>query len=71
MQISFYSGVVLGYTAGTFLDYHTLPLVLIVLPIVFFSIFLWMPHTPQYLVKAGDFEVSFESIRSTVNAFPN
>lgn len=63
MQISFYGGIVLGYLAGTFLDYYTMPLVLIVLPVVFFAAFAWLPGTPQYLVKCGAIEMAERSLR--------
>lgn len=54
LQLSFNSGIVLGYVAGSFLDYFTVPLVLVVLPIVFLSVFVWLPHTPQYLLKCDE-----------------
>lgn len=62
MQVSFYGGIVLGYTAGTFLDYFTLPPVLVVLPVAFFVWFVWLPSTPQYLVRCGDVKVRPSSI---------
>lgn len=63
MQISFFCGIVLGYMAGTYLDYYTLPLVLIALPIVFFAAFVWLPSSPQYLVKCGAIEMAERSLR--------
>lgn len=58
LQLSFNSGIVLGYAAGSYLDYFTVPLVLISMPIVFFCIFVWLPNTPQFLLKGGKQKVN-------------
>lgn len=57
LQLNFNAGIVLGYVTGGYLSYFTVPLVLIAVPIVFFAIFMWLPHSPQYLLKNGQNEV--------------
>lgn len=58
-MLSFNSGIVLAYATCSYLDFHTVPLILIVPPIVFISVFVWLPNTPQFLLKSGNRKVTY------------
>lgn len=47
-------GILLAYVLGNYVSYTTFPIVFLVLPIVFFIGFIFLPETPQYLFKIGD-----------------
>lgn len=51
-------GILLGYTGGAYLDFRTVPYVMIPFPILFFCAFMCMPNTPQYLLDRGMIDVS-------------
>lgn len=51
-------GILLGYMGGAFLDFRTVPYVMIAFPIIFFCGFMCMPSTPQFLLDKGLFDVS-------------
>lgn len=63
LQLSFTSGIVLGYVAGSYLHYFTMPLVMLVVPVVFMSVFIWLPSTPQYLLKCDRAAKAERSLR--------
>lgn len=46
-------GILLMYTLGGFLDYHTVLWVVVGLPIVTFGLFFKAPESPSFLVKVG------------------
>ncbi|XP_022205102.1 facilitated trehalose transporter Tret1 [Nilaparvata lugens] len=47
------AGFLTAYAAGSYLSYHNLIFVCIVMPVVFLLIFLWMPESPHYLLAKG------------------
>lgn len=51
------AGMLTSYVLGALLDYDQLPYVFIIIPIVYMINFIFLPNTPQYLVKRGEFEV--------------
>lgn len=51
MILFFNLGILFGYICGKYLDYFTVPKVMIVLPIVFVFAFVFLPNTPQFLMK--------------------
>lgn len=57
LQISCYSGMTFAYVLGSYLHYHTVPLVLLAFPIIFFVMFVWLHDSPQQLLKQGNEEV--------------
>lgn len=59
MQVSFNCGIALGFVACSYLDFYTVPLVLIMSPLTFFSVFIWLPSTPQMLLKQNQSKVLF------------
>lgn len=63
LQISCYSGMLFAYVLGSLLAYHTVPLVLIVLPIAFFLAFVCLHDTPQQLLKTGRLAQAEASLR--------
>lgn len=63
MQVSFNTGILIGYIFGTFLSYSTVPYVMFVLPTVFLGLFVFMPNTPQHLLRKGEFAAAEKSMR--------
>lgn len=49
---------------GTNVEYSIVPFLYIGLPVVFFAIFLCLPNTAPYLIRAGAYEVSFNNRKS-------
>lgn len=49
-----------AYVLGSALAYHTVPLVLLVIPIIFFVSFICLHDTPQQLLKLGKIEVGIQ-----------
>lgn len=56
-------GVVLGFVAGHYLDYHEIPLITMIFPITFFVLYSLMPETPYYLMKINRLEDAEKSLR--------
>lgn len=57
MILFFNLGILVGYICGKSLDYITVPKVLILLPILFVVGFIFLPNTPQYLLKRNQLYV--------------
>lgn len=53
-------GVLLAFIAGAYVDYRTIPYVMISLPIIFFIAFACMPDTPQHLLSVNKVEVTLK-----------
>lgn len=58
MIISFYVGVLSGFIGGTILPYDLSPLIMCAIPIIFVCTFVFMPETPQYLLKRNKIKVN-------------
>lgn len=52
LTLSVNIGILIGYIGGTYLDYRTVPYVMMIFPILFIFVFLFMPNTPQYYLKS-------------------
>lgn len=61
-QVSRDSGMLTAFILGAFLDYHLLPFIFIIIPIVYLMKFLLLPNTPHHLVRRGKFEVTLRII---------
>lgn len=63
MAMMFFStGLLCGYILATYLDYYLIPCIIVVLPIIYLVGNLFLPETPQCLLKHGrekDAELSF------------
>lgn len=52
LTLSVNIGILIGYIGGTYLDYKTVPYVMMSFPILFIFLFMFMPNTPQYYLKS-------------------
>lgn len=63
MAMMFFStGLLSGYILATYLDYYLIPCIIVVLPIIYLAGNLFLPETPQCLLKHGrekEAELSF------------
>lgn len=55
--MKFNIGVLLGYIAGTHLEWYTQCYVMMLVPVVFFTLFSFFPESPQHFLKIGQVEV--------------
>lgn len=46
-------GTLAAFVAGNYLDYYLFAYLMLIFPIVFLTVFLLLPETPQYLVVKG------------------
>lgn len=61
-------GILLGYIAGAYLSYQTIPYVFAALPLIFLGTFIFFPETPQYLLIKNDKLVcAFVFVHQTVS----
>lgn len=59
-------GTLLTFIAGNYLEYKTVAYVMVSLPIIFLFVFVFLPETPQFLIKCGkekDAEKSLKFLR--------
>lgn len=75
IQVCFYSGVLTGYIGGSYIDYGTNPIVMATIPFVFVAIFMFMPSSPQHLLKCDKVEVKKNKyakifILNVITSFP-
>lgn len=56
-QISRNVGVLMAYVLMELLPYRIRPCVFVFVPVIFGSIFIFFPNTPQYHLKRGNFMV--------------
>ncbi|XP_063702742.1 facilitated trehalose transporter Tret1-like [Culicoides brevitarsis] len=56
-------GIFFAYIAGAFLDFYSVPLVFLVLPIALLAGFIYLPETPSYLATHGRYMDAEESLR--------
>ncbi|CAO1407792.1 unnamed protein product [Diamesa hyperborea] len=59
-------GTLLSFIAGNYLEYKTVAYVMVALPIIFLFVFVFLPETPQFLLKRGkekDAEKSLKFLR--------
>lgn len=59
-------GTLLTFIAGNYLEYKTVAYVMVALPIIFLIVFVFLPETPQFLIKCGkekDAEKSLKFLR--------
>lgn len=54
---NFNVGIVLGYAIFGYLAYYTAPLIMLVLPLIFIGLFIFIPSTPQFLLKINKTKV--------------
>lgn len=52
-------GILFGYITGTYLQWFSRCIILMVFPILFFIIFNFIPESPQHFLKIGQFQVGF------------
>lgn len=57
VTLNFNLGVVFGYITGTYLEWFSRCIVLMVFPFIFFVLFCFIPESPQYFLKNGQTEV--------------
>ncbi|PSN46549.1 hypothetical protein C0J52_19711, partial [Blattella germanica] len=63
-------GIVLSYAVGSFVSYRTFAYTLLCFPTLFFVLFIFMPETPIYLLRKGDWEkakYSFKFLKGNYN----
>lgn len=60
LTLNFNVGILLGYIGGTYLPYTKVPYVMMAFPVIFLCMFAFMPDSPQYFLRKGKPEVSFE-----------
>lgn len=58
LTVSVNVGILIGYLGGTYLDYKAVPYVMMIFPILFIFVFLFMPNTPQYYIRSRRLGVS-------------
>lgn len=63
MQVCFNSGILLGMVAGTWIEYHMIPLVMVFLPMAFLLLFVLVPQTPQWLLRSNRIAEAEQSLR--------
>lgn len=57
------SGVLLGFLAANFLEYKMQAVALSILPIIFFTLFSFVPESPAFLLKVNKMELARESMK--------
>ncbi|XP_015036171.2 facilitated trehalose transporter Tret1-like [Drosophila pseudoobscura] len=67
MMMYFNFGVLAGYTMSTYLPYHVVPIVGIMLPIAYFFASLMLPETAPYLLKRSQLNAAEKSFRYYTN----
>lgn len=63
LTLSVNIGILIGYIGGTYLSYTTVPYILMIFPILFICIFVFMPNTPQYYLNARRNDKAEKSLR--------
>lgn len=53
-------GIMLGFIAGDYIDYLTVPLVMITIPVIFFFGFSLFPDSPQSLLRRKKIKVNID-----------
>lgn len=56
-QLSRNIGILIGFTIGGKLDYQYVPCIFVFIPVIFGLIFVFIPNTPQFLLRKGETEV--------------
>lgn len=51
-------GVLLAYTIGATIQYHIIPIIFIVIPIVYMILLSVLPNTPQYHIQNKNLQVN-------------
>lgn len=57
IQINMYFGILCGFIGGSYLPFDLNPWVMLVVPFVFLVGFVFMPDSPQNLIRSNRFEV--------------
>ncbi|KAH8241422.1 hypothetical protein KR026_002450 [Drosophila bipectinata] len=63
LMLSVNLGILVGYIASSYLDYHVVPLVVSFLPIVYFLANLMLPESAPYLLKTNKLTAAEKSFR--------
>lgn len=64
LTLWFNTGIMLGYIGGAFLDYEVEPYVMLSLPLLFLCTFVFLPNSPQNLLRNNKTEVyHFKQLR--------
>lgn len=71
MILSTNLGIFIGFTTGNFLDYHTVPLVMIALPVIYFCGMLYLPDTPYCLLRKNKIQEAEASLHFYRNVIPD
>ncbi|KAG5667691.1 hypothetical protein PVAND_015663 [Polypedilum vanderplanki] len=61
--LAMYGGMLLIFILGTYLDFFTIPLVMLPFSIIFFFCMIFLPETPQYYLKKGENLKALESLK--------
>ncbi|XP_055858505.1 facilitated trehalose transporter Tret1 isoform X2 [Episyrphus balteatus] len=56
-------GILIVFVLGNFLSYKAVPLILATLPVIFLIGVIFLPETPQYLMKSNKHEAAEKSLR--------
>lgn len=66
LTLCFNTGIMLGYVVGSFLNYEVEPYVMLSLPIFFLCTFVFLPNSPQHLLRNNKTEVSHKYNTSVI-----
>lgn len=50
-------GYLAAFIVGAIVDYSIFPLIFIGIPVITFILIIFLPNSPQYLIRNGDIEV--------------
>ncbi|XP_030383938.1 facilitated trehalose transporter Tret1-like [Scaptodrosophila lebanonensis] len=63
VMLSINLGILSGYIIGTHVPYHIIPAIVIFIPLTYLISSLFIPETPQYLIKQGKYAEAEKSFR--------
>lgn len=55
-------GILIAYAIGPYVSFNAFALILLVIPIIFISIFVWLPESPYYLVSTNKVPEAVKSL---------
>lgn len=57
-------GILISTVGASYLQYSVVPCVMIIFPVIFLSGFIFMPETPQFLLKKNKIEVRIKNAKN-------